>query len=82
MPATRAPRVRPASRGFTLIEVVVVLLIFGVVMAMAAVITRGVVAAQKRSLTATRIAAVDAALVRQLATRAFGTRTPAGATRS
>ena len=63
MPATRAPRVRPASRGFTLIEVVVVLLIFGVVMAMAAVITRGVVAAQKRSLTATRIAAVDAALV-------------------
>jgi prepilin-type N-terminal cleavage/methylation domain-containing protein len=51
------------SRGFTLVEIVVVLLIFGIVLAMAAAITRGVVASQKRSLTATRIAAVDAALV-------------------
>ena len=51
------------SRGFTLVEIVVVLLIFGIVLAMAAAITRGVVAGQKRSLTATRIATVDAALV-------------------
>lgn len=52
-----------AARGFTLVEVVVVLLIFGIVLAMAAAITRGVVASQKRSLTATRMATVDAALV-------------------
>lgn len=51
------------SRGFTLVEIVVVLLIIGIVLAMAAAITRGVVASQKRSLTATRIATVDAALV-------------------
>lgn len=50
-------------RGFTLVEVVVVLLIFGIVLAMAAAITRGVVASQKRSLTATRMSGVDAALV-------------------
>jgi prepilin-type N-terminal cleavage/methylation domain-containing protein len=49
--------------GFTLIEVVVVMLIFSVVIAMAAVITRGVTAAQKRALTATRMAAIDAALI-------------------
>ena len=51
------------SRGFTLVEIVVVLLIFGIVLAMAAAITRGVVASQKRSLTSTRLATVDAALV-------------------
>src|SRR6476619_2286042 len=51
------------SRGFTLVEIVVVLLIMGIVLAMAAAITRGVVASQKRSLTATRMATVDAALV-------------------
>jgi prepilin-type N-terminal cleavage/methylation domain-containing protein len=62
MPERSAPRSRPRSGGFTLIEVVVVLLIFGIVIAMAAAITRGVVAAQKRSLTAARIATVDAAL--------------------
>jgi prepilin-type N-terminal cleavage/methylation domain-containing protein len=49
--------------GFTLIEIVVVLLIFSVVVGMAAMITRGVSAAQKRSLTGTRIATVDAALI-------------------
>ena len=52
-----------ASRGFTLIEIVVVLAIIGIVLAMAAAITRGVVASQKRSLTATRLSTVDAALV-------------------
>jgi prepilin-type N-terminal cleavage/methylation domain-containing protein len=49
--------------GFTLIEVVVVMLIFTIVIAMAAVLTRGISAAQKRSVTATRIAAVDTALI-------------------
>lgn len=60
------PNLRPRSRrdaGFTLIEIVVVLVIFSVIVGMAAVITRGVAAAQKRSLTATRLATVDAALV-------------------
>ena len=59
------PYSRPARkhRGFTLIEVVVVLLILGVMIAMAAAITRGVMAAQKRSVTATRMAVVDTALV-------------------
>ena len=51
------------SRGFTLIEVLVVLLIFGVLIAMAAVITRAVTAAQKQSLTSTRLATIEAALV-------------------
>ena len=51
------------AAGFTMMEILIVLLIFGVVIAMAASITRGVVAGQRRTLTATRIAAVDAALV-------------------
>lgn len=51
------------SRGFTLVEIVVVLLIFGIILAMAAAITRGVVSSQKRSVTATRMAGVDAALL-------------------
>jgi prepilin-type N-terminal cleavage/methylation domain-containing protein len=51
------------ARGFTLIEVLVVLLIFGVLIAMAAVITRAVTAAQKQSMTSTRLATIDAALV-------------------
>jgi prepilin-type N-terminal cleavage/methylation domain-containing protein len=54
---------RHSIRGFTLIEIVVVLLILAIVIAMASAITRGVGAAQKRSLTATRMATVDAALV-------------------
>ena len=57
-----APHPRKRRRGFTLIEVVVVLLIFGVVIAMAAAITRGIAAAQKRSLSATRIAGIEVAL--------------------
>jgi prepilin-type N-terminal cleavage/methylation domain-containing protein len=55
-------RLRTRATGFTLIEVVVVMLIFAVVIAMASVITRGIVAAQKRSLTATRVAAIETAL--------------------
>ncbi len=51
------------ARGFTLIEVVVVLLIFGFILAMAAAVTRGVLASQKRTATATRMTGVDAALV-------------------
>lgn len=51
------------SIGFTLIEIVVVIVILAILIAMAAALTRGVAAAQKRSLTATRMAAVDAALV-------------------
>lgn len=51
------------SRGFTLVEIVVVLLIFGIVLAMAAAITRAIIGQQKRSLTASRMATVDAAIV-------------------
>ena len=51
------------SRGFTLIEIVVVILVLAILIAMAAALTRGVAAAQKRSLSATRLATVDAALV-------------------
>lgn len=51
------------TRGFTLIEVVVVLLIFGFLLAMAAAVTRGIAASQKRSTTTTRMAGVDAAIV-------------------
>jgi prepilin-type N-terminal cleavage/methylation domain-containing protein len=51
------------AAGFTLIEIVVVVVIIAVLTAMAAALTRGVAAAQKRSLTATRMAGVDAALV-------------------
>jgi prepilin-type N-terminal cleavage/methylation domain-containing protein len=50
------------SNGFTLVEIVVVLLIFSIVVAMAAVITRAVMAGQRRSVTTTRLAAIDAAL--------------------
>jgi prepilin-type N-terminal cleavage/methylation domain-containing protein len=63
MTSHRDLRREARSRGFTLIEIVVVLLIFTVVVAMAAAITRGVSAGQKRSLTTARMAAVDAALV-------------------
>ena len=55
------PSRRPS--GFTLIEVVVVLLIFGFVLAMAAAVTRGVLASQNRSITTSRMAGVDNALM-------------------
>jgi prepilin-type N-terminal cleavage/methylation domain-containing protein len=51
------------ERGFTLIEIVVVLLVMTILIAMGATLTRGVAAAQKRSLSTTRIQTVDAALV-------------------
>jgi prepilin-type N-terminal cleavage/methylation domain-containing protein len=57
------PSRRHARSGFTLIEIVVVLLILSVVIAMATVITRGVMAGQKRALTATRMAGVETALM-------------------
>jgi prepilin-type N-terminal cleavage/methylation domain-containing protein len=51
------------QRAFTLVEILVVLVIVGILLSMAMALTRGLTAAQKRSLTATRIAAIDAALV-------------------
>ena len=64
-PCDRRSRPRQIA-GFTLVEIVVVLLIFSVIIGMAALITRGVTAAQKRSLTATRIATVEAAIVQHV----------------
>ena len=60
MGAPKAPRAR---RGFTLIEILVVVVILGLIMAMGAVLLRSVAATQKRSLTATRLANIEAALV-------------------
>ena len=65
----RPAKSRHPHRGFTLIEIVVVMLIFSVIIAMSAVITRGAVSAQKRSLTATRMAGIEAALVQYVIQR-------------
>jgi len=51
------------GRGFTLIEILVVVVILGLIMAMAAVLLRSISATQKRSVTATRLANIEAALV-------------------
>jgi prepilin-type N-terminal cleavage/methylation domain-containing protein len=56
----RSPRL---ARGFTLIEIVVVLFILGVVVAMAAAVTNALTASQRLSTTTTRMAAVDTAIV-------------------
>ena len=65
MPCLRGNPRRAAA--FTLIEVVVVLLVFAVVVSMAAVITRAVTSAQKRSTTVNRMATVEAALAQFVA---------------
>ncbi len=59
---SRIARATP-HRGFTLVEILVVLVIIAILLSMAGLLTRGISAAQKRSLTATRIAGVDTALV-------------------
>jgi prepilin-type N-terminal cleavage/methylation domain-containing protein len=65
MATSQKPKLR--APGFTLVEVVVVLFIFGIVIAMAAAITRSITAGQKLSVTASRLAAVDAAIVQFVA---------------
>jgi prepilin-type N-terminal cleavage/methylation domain-containing protein len=57
---SRSPRL---ARGFTLIEIVVVLFILGVVVAMAAAVTTALTASQRLSTTTTRMAAIDTAIV-------------------
>jgi prepilin-type N-terminal cleavage/methylation domain-containing protein len=58
--ARRSPR---SPRGFTLIEIVVVLFILGVVIAMAAAVTTALTSSQRLTTTTTRMAAVDNAIV-------------------
>jgi prepilin-type N-terminal cleavage/methylation domain-containing protein len=53
---------RPA-RGFTLIEIVVVMFILGVAIAMAVAITNALTSSQRLSTTTTRMQAIDAAIV-------------------
>jgi prepilin-type N-terminal cleavage/methylation domain-containing protein len=60
MGAPSSPRAR---RGFTLVEILIVVVILGLIMAMAAVLLRSISATQKRSVTATRLANIEAALV-------------------
>lgn len=65
----RTSRQRKRARGFSLVEVAVVLFILAILIAMAAAITRGVASAQRRSTTVTRLAAVDAAMLQFVATQ-------------
>lgn len=55
--------IRCNSRGFTLVEIMVVLVILAVVMTMVAGMSRGLSAAAMRSTTTSHLANVDAALV-------------------
>ena len=55
------------ARGFTIVEILVVLIILSMVLAMAALVTRGVAASQKRSITTTRLAGLDAAIAQFVA---------------
>jgi len=59
----RAPKIPRGRRGFTLVEILVVVVILGLIMAMASVLLRSVSATQKRSITANRMANVEAAIV-------------------
>jgi prepilin-type N-terminal cleavage/methylation domain-containing protein len=52
-----------AHRGFTLVEILIVVVILGLITAMAAVLLRSVSVTQKRSLTNSRMANVEAAIV-------------------
>ena len=54
---------RASVRGFTLVEILIVVVILGLIMAMAAMLLRSVSVTQKRSLTASRMANVEAAIV-------------------
>jgi prepilin-type N-terminal cleavage/methylation domain-containing protein len=54
---------RAPKRGFTLVEILIVVVILGLIMAMAAVLLRSVSVSQKRALTNSRIANVEAALI-------------------
>jgi prepilin-type N-terminal cleavage/methylation domain-containing protein len=60
IPGHRLPR---PARGFTLIEIVVVLFILGIVISMAVSITNALTASQRLSTTNTRLAAIDTAIV-------------------
>ena len=60
IPGSRLPR---PLRGFTLVEIVVVLFILGVVISMAVAITNALTASQRLSNTTTRLTAIDAAIV-------------------
>lgn len=55
------------DQGFTLVEIAVVLIIAAIMIAMAAILFRGINAGQKRALTASRLAGIDAALVQFVA---------------
>jgi prepilin-type N-terminal cleavage/methylation domain-containing protein len=55
------------SRGFTLVEIVVVMVIFGIVLTMAAAVTRGIIASQQRTVTTTRLSTVDLAIAQFVA---------------
>jgi prepilin-type N-terminal cleavage/methylation domain-containing protein len=51
------------AEGFTFVELLVVLMIVAILVAMVAMVTRAITAGQTRTLTATRMAAVDAAIL-------------------
>jgi prepilin-type N-terminal cleavage/methylation domain-containing protein len=51
------------ARGFTLIEIAIVLVIIGMIIALFAAVTTTLLSSQRRQATASRLAAVDAALV-------------------
>jgi prepilin-type N-terminal cleavage/methylation domain-containing protein len=60
IPGRRLPR---PARGFTLVEIVVVMFILGIVISMAVAITNALTASQRLSATTTRLGAIDTAMV-------------------